>query len=340
MSAFSAARWRRLVAKVASDRPVAGRNCELSSSPAGTTVHGETLSGEPPHAWQLRPRWDVHPLRPREFVWQATVYPGFVNGRDASIGAVPLLADPAPVLLFTAWRDPLRGGSVQSTSAGDLVASAPPPYPRFFERLGVKPQSRGGSLTQPGALNPPDDALRTRELRACDVALVVPRIGSRQTVQILDPIANAQTILIDTTLVTDVLDRSVAPYELQAVPLWQPPQEPSALERLQGTESMPQTDEIRLATLWMVSPPDGSIDSVPDGTWTPYPQHFVFYNLGHGAEIVPPRIPFSPLRLVTGLAGGLADPIFASLLRPGNDLSAAVYALLSRTDFKGGFWGV
>ena len=50
-----------------------------------------------------------------------------------------------------------------------------------------------------------------------------------------------------------------------------------------------QLDELKLATIWIVSPPDAATDVEPDEMWTPYPQNFVFWNLQHASRLIPPR---------------------------------------------------
>ena len=79
---------------------------------------------------------------------------------------------------------------------------------------------------------------------------------------------------------------------------------------------------------------------MPDGTWQPYPQHSVFWNLAHEARRPPPETPFQPLRFFLPLAGGVAQPIVDSILAPINDAYAAILNALKETTFKGEFWTI
>ena len=79
--------------------------------------------------------------------------------------------------------------------------------------------------------------------------------------------------------------------KLRAVSKYEPPEEQS-LALMYGTllnAGDEQFDELKMATVWIVSPPDVSADAEPDETWTPYPQHFVFWNLQHASRLIPPR---------------------------------------------------
>ena len=88
----------------------------------------------------------------------------------------------------------------------------------------------------------------------------------------------------------------------------------------------------------IVSPPDAATDAEPDETWTPYPQNFVFWNLQHASRLIPPRAPSPPLRLHTGLAGGIGDRINDALLSFVNDQYAEAEAFLNQADASGMFW--
>jgi len=88
----------------------------------------------------------------------------------------------------------------------------------------------------------------------------------------------------------------------------------------------------------IVSPPDASKDAEPDETWTPYPQHFVFWNLQHASRLIPPRVPNPPLQLFVPLAGGVAQPLINAFLSFVNDQFAEAEAFLNQADARGMFW--
>jgi len=225
-----------------------------------------------------------------------------------------------------------------ASSAGDLFELPAEGYPKFFETLGVRPANPGSRRT--AAYDPQSEEERTRELRACDIVLVTPRVATNQSVEIQDPLVGAQTVSISTTFNDSYARSAEFKHRLVAVPKWERPREPTALDRLMGVAIEPQTDELKIATLWMVSPPnpEGGEEAVPDGTWSAFPQYDVFWNLAHAPRRAVPAKPPDPLTLRTGLAGGLADVIFASLLAPINDAHDRIHAFLNATTFKGEYW--
>ncbi len=157
-----------------------------------------------------------------------------------------------------------------------------------------------------------------------------------------DPFSEAQTVSISTVF-NDTYARSVkSKHRLLAVAKWEPPKEPTAMDRLMGQAVEPQTDEIKIATLWMVSPPspEGGEEAKPDGTWAAYPQYDVFWNLAHAPRRQVPAAPPKPITLRTGLIGGLADSIFNAILSPINDANSKVQAFLKASTYKGEFWTV
>lgn len=303
------------------------------------------------HPWQLSPFFSPDENK-GDGAWCALVKPGFVNGRDATIdtpidlekpalGTVPVeLTDAVPPhLVITGWRNPLEAGAVSETENGDVVQAPGLGYPDYFIALGVRAPATGGSIfadTSPNDTRP--DPNRTREIRAADVFLRVPRIATQSDVQVRDPATDAQSVVISTAFENGYAASGVAPFRLLTTSHWQPIGEPTLLDRLLGTAVEPQTDELLIATLWIVSPPDADPDAVPDATWTPYPQHFVFWNLNHASRAVPGAKPQPPITLTTGLAFGLGDALFAGLLSPVNDALTQLDQFFSGADYSGRFW--
>ena len=336
---IKAVSWNQVVAQLRAARPIGGPAVEVIDTPSGALISADPTGGFE-HPWKLHPLW-------RNEEWQIFVRPGFVNGLDATITMqrdgksqdVGLTEEDRPYLT-PGWRNPLKSLGMAASLAGDVFDLPAEGYPKFFETIGVRPADAGSRAVQP--YDPQTAQERTRELRACDIALVTPRVATNQQVDIHDPFSEAQTVTISTVF-NDSYARSVeSKYRLIAVPKWSPPQEPTAMDRLMGTAVEPQTDEIKIATLWMVSPPnpEGGEDAEPDGSWVAYPQYDVFWNLAHAPRRQIPSKPPDPITLRTGLIGGLADSIFAALLAPVNDANNQIYAFLNATTFKGQFWTI
>jgi hypothetical protein len=253
---------------------------------------------------------------------------------------VALTNEPTPYLVLRSWRNPLASGGIEATASGTIVAQAAEGYPPFFAKLGVKPAAIGGDISTAAALEPEDDSARTREIRATDIVLAKPRIGTRLDIRVGDPLIDAQTQLIDAVFVNDHLRSTQGRARLRATSKYVSEQDQS-LPLMYGTllrADDPQFDDLHIATVWIVSPPDVEADAQPDHTWTAYPQHFVFWNLNHATRILPPSAPQPPLTLRTGLAGGVGDRINDALLSFINDSNAEAHAFLNQADARGRFW--
>lgn len=347
--------WNKLVAQVKRARALRGLRCETKEQPRGVIVSGDASSLWR-HPWFISARWEWKEDGTGE--WRAFARPGFVNGRDTYItmpadwpeGTPPdenakdhdvaLTDDPAPYLVLGGWRNPLMPDSVSASLSGQIVASAAEGYPKFFEKLGVKAAAKGGDVTKAGALEGDFDENRTREIRAVDVVLSKARIGTRLQIDVHDPLLDAQTESISTVFTNDYLRATGGRAKLRVTAKYRPPEEQS-LALMYGTllnAGDAQYDELKMATVWIVSPSNAGPDDEPDASWTPYPQHFVFWNLQHASRLIPPKAPSAPLRLHTGLAGGIGDRINDAILSFVNDRNAEAEAFFNQADARGMFW--
>ncbi len=342
--------WNGLIAEVLRARVIAGIGCETNQTPDGCIISGRGTSRWR-HPWQISARWRYDDtIQPVGGEWVAMVQPGFVNAQDVTIDVtspagtpnagqsvpIPLTDENTPEIVIGDFRDPAAPGPIDDAFSENFTVAPGEGYPKFFDHLGVVPVAKGGSGL--AALEPEPDPTRTRQIRACDIVLITPRMAARQTVTVLNPLTDSQSIDIGTAFDNTALRNAKSRHWLNAVSKWQPPMEPTDLDKLMGTAVEPQTDEIKLATLWMISPPDAGSSDEPDETWTPYPQHFVFWNLNHASRAQLPSAPPKPITLQTGLLGGLADSIFSQLLSPVNDAYAQVSAYLGAADFTGLYW--
>lgn len=343
--------WNGMIREVMRAHVIAGVGCETKQTPGGCILGGSGTA-DWRHPWKVSARWKYDDsIQPAGGTWVATIWPGFVNAQDVTISQkrktapqsadagsveVPLTDEDPPDLGIGDFRDPAAPSSMEESESGDIIIKPGEGYPKFFEQLGVVPVAKGGTGLE--ALDSEPDPSRTRQIRACDIALITPRMAARQTVTVLDPLTDAQSVDIGTAFDNTALRNAKSPHWLVALSKWTPPMQPTDEEKLMGTAVEPQTDEIRIATVWMVSPPDAGSEDQPDETWTPYPQHFVFGNLNHASRAQMPSAPPQPIKLVTGLLGGLADSIFNQLLSPVNDAYAQISAYLGAADFSGIYW--
>lgn len=295
---------------------------------ATETADGIILLAERPrpwrHPWSTSTAWNTD-----DSGWEAEVKAGFVNGREVYVGDASLLDTPAPKLKLT-WRNPLMPLGV----ADDGSFTGGEGYPKFFESLGVKPASRPKGSTSIDTAT----AERTREIRASDVYLAAAKIQSRQTVSVLSPGTDFQSLALGVAVDDSYLKSVKHRHRLKATSKWTEPAVRSPLDLFEGTSVENLNDEILICTVWAVSPEGAKPEDKPDESWSMYPQHHQFWNLNYASRAVVPTKVFEPITLRTGLAGGLADQIFASLLQMPNDLGAQAEAFLFSTDFSGVYW--
>ncbi len=347
--------WNKLVALVKRGRPLRGVRADTKEQSRGVIVSGNANSLWR-HPWFINARYEFKDDGTGE--WRAFIRPGFVNGRDTYItmpadwpeGTPPeedakehdvaLTDDPTPYLVLGGWRNPLMSENLSASASGQLIASAAEGYPKFFEKLGVKGAAKGGDVTKPGALDGEFDENRTREIRAMDVVLSKARIGTRLQIDVHDPLLDAQTETISTVFLNDALRATGGRAKLRAVSKYVP-QEEQSLALMYGmllNSGDAQYDELKMATVWIVSPPGAAQDDEPDHTWTPYPQHSVFWNLQHASRLIPPKAPNPPMQLFVPLAGGIAQPVINALLSFVNDQNAEAEAFFNQADARGMFW--
>lgn len=341
MFVFPSEKWNAWAAQVRRAWPLPGLNCKLEPRRDGVVVNAEVPAAWE-HPWQVTARCDFDDKgNPK---WRASVRPGFVNGRDAFIPMpadwpekgdparrVPLTSDPAPWLALQ-WRNPLSPSGISATASGEIVYGKGEGYPPFFAALGVAAPAPGGRNG-----DAPFDPLRTRQIRACDIALTQPRIGTRLDVLPGNPFLGEAT-RISTVFTTDYWNATGGRATLRAVAKFISVAETTTElgfgTLLRGED--PQFEEIKIATVWLVSPPDAGSDAEPDQSWEPFAQHAVFWNLSFASRLILPSLPYEPLRVQTGLP--LADMIANAQLTLVNEQYAEISAFMSQGDARGKFW--
>ena len=296
--------WNGLAATVRGGKPIPGVGIRTDWTPNGTLVSAFPDS-QFLHPWTYLTNW-------RNNAWEVSVVPGFVNGRPAKISGTPITAADAPVMT-PGWRDGL--GSI---------------YPAFFKTLGVRK-----SLKDPTyGLFDPDDVNRTRSLCACDIILSTPRVATKVDLVITSP--DAGSVVNGAVATWGDAEGAGTEFTVYSSPDWTPLPEPTSLDWLLGTAVEPTVDEMKIGTLWLVSPPN--FDGDPDGTWIPYPQYIAFWNLGYSTMQSTTGVHYNNLTLGTGLA--LADMLAPMFLQSNNDAVNAISDFYNETTFKGQFYTV
>lgn len=286
--------------------------------------------------------------------WHAVIKPGYVNadcpiyrtdtreqvsqGRDFGINPLtgqPFFSSfvfdrsrpaPGPVVsldipLYLAPAIPLRQWRAlgYDSASGDAV-------PSFF-------QARGVSVANP-EVTPEPRSLHL--LRATDLILHQPRVALTSQISIqpglLTGISIARQVLTTRQpLEGDVLRVFSGTYRL-----------PEQIDPLEGVYEEEAWDELKIATVYLLSPAGATPGSEPDGTWHPFIQHDLFWPLSWiPAPFFRPvdvSNNFNPLSGLAPLVGGLALPIINTFSATSNDLAQMALNLITARSQAGTWW--
>lgn len=276
-----------------------------------------------PHAWKVSPTWSSE-----EEAWTIKVRPGYVNAAEVDLGGHAIREAVPHSIPPERWRA-IGSDAPMMLGSGEGV-------PEYFLALGVAPHNsqlriEGETLSITLAGDRISKSER-RLLRAVELVLVQPRPSVRIDWEEFDGRVAPKI---------DVSPASGGPY-LVVRRAWSDPAEASAtLEQLATGLVDEGLDELRIATIYLVSPPGLPDGSEVDATWSPHVRHYVFRNLQHAVDrdLVP--ILESPVVFSTlGLAGGAAEAIVQGIADALNDAEAQLKGWLNRSRIRGRFWTV
>lgn len=235
--------------------------------------------------------------------------PTEVTGLD-----IPLYLSPA--IPLTQWR--FLG---YDSAVNDSV-------PLFFQNLGV---------VSYGATETPDPRT-THLLRAVDLILHQPREALTATIS-FEPGPLTGTSLFRQVLTTrfpvadDVLRVYSGTYRL-----------PDQIDPLSSTYEEEAWDELKIATVYLMSPAGAAPGSLPDGTWRPFVAHELFWPVGWipAPLFRPIDITSDPNPLIglTPLVGGLAAPIINTFAASANDAAQMALNMITAKSQAGTWWTV
>mgnify|MGYP007067825433 FL=1 len=299
--------------------------------------------------------------------WVFRIRPGFVNGVEPEVSTLAMLASErtldrieeetgtrpdrnqsvdaliteSPQVMVPGTRVIGKGADAESVavSASGNIAVEFEGVPEFFIQFGVTDEK----VVFQGNLNSGiqevqyETASEPPLLRACDVVLYVDRAAARLDVIKGNPLIDSYSALLAITYGRSTPARE-RPW-LDVTAKYVPTVEVDPANLLEGTAD-PEHDAIKIATIYIVSPPGYSHELPMDDTWTAFVKHDQFWNLCHAPQRIPDPTPIDPIRLQTGLAGGIADPIFSSLLAPNNDAYNTALQVLRARNLAGRFWSL
>jgi hypothetical protein len=314
------------------------------------------------HPWTIMPEWSDTAGQ-----WVFRIRPGFVNGVEPEISTLAMLATErtlerieeetgtrpekdqsvdaliteSPQILVPGTRIIGKGADAESVSVSDSgnVAVEFEAVPEFFIQFGVTDEK----VVFQGNLNSGIQEVQYEStdgssvLRACDVVLYVDRPAAKLDVIKGNPLMDSFSALLVISYGRSTTARE-RPW-LDVTSKYTPRVEVEMGNLLEGATD-PEFDAIKIATLYFLSPPKFSPDLPMDDTWTAFVKHDQFWNLAHAPQRIPDPTPIDPIRLQTGLLGGIADPIFSSLLAPGNDAFNTALQVLRNRNLAGRFWSL
>jgi hypothetical protein len=333
------------------------------------TFNPSPESGKWEHPWTIKPTWgEIDQRKGTKGQWLFKIKPGFVNGlevtiptrvKHASERTLARLKDEKEDLskpnriidaYLTEWPmveiGPTRvigtgasptgfGGSALSSSGLRLSYE---PVPKFFADLGVNSantQITGGVTGGISFIDGQEDTKAARRLRACDVSLWKDRPSAKFEVypgSLLDGTLGAIYVTYNHS---GGMKKNAY---LRVSPKFNPPPVPESEMALLEGMTDPEYDLTQIATIYFVSPEGVDPSAELDATWTPYVKYNHFWNLSHSTQNIPDATPIEPIRLTTGLAGGLADITIATLLAPLNSQLNELIQTLKSRNMKGVFW--
>jgi hypothetical protein len=359
--------------------PRAGRDAAVTRGPGGFSVAlGQAHGWE--HPWQTQMIWLgdlkqwVATVRPgfvngnapvvraeaaaaRALAKRGTFYNGLITARSgaADIARAAELArekggdatdtSRLDVKLYNNPPIPLNFRSIGFDSGGGPGSAVP----SFFKRLGVQEAPRSDSASIDAAIDsaaaaiaagPGEPKKGNRLLRAADIVVHQPRL------------ALTSTITFGPGLVTGVSNfsqtlglRSAAPgdrLKVFATPQWSTG-DAAGIDPLAHDYEEPAWDELLVAIVYLLSPPDAAPYSEPDGKWVPYVRHSLFWNLTYlpKTTLQVPQLDNSVGKLISivnilggGSGGFAANWLSASI----NDLTQDMLNLITAHSMAGTWW--
>jgi hypothetical protein len=314
------------------------------------------------HPWTIVPEWSDAAGQ-----WVFRIRPGFVNGVEPEISTPAMLASErtherieeetgtrpekdqsvealiteSPQIPVSGTRIIGKGANPEaiSVSTSGNIAVEFEAVPEFFTQFGVSDEK----VVFQGNLNSGiqevqyESAGESPLLSACDVVLYVDRPAAKLDVIKGNPLLDSFGALLVINY-----GRSTAARErpwLEVTSKYVPLVEEDLGNLLEGKPD-PEFDAIKIATIYFLSPPKFSPEIPMDDTWTTFVKHEQFWNLCHAPQKIPDPTPIEPIRLQTGLVGGIADSIFSGLLAPGNDAFNTALQVLRNRNLAGRFWSL
>ena len=323
------------------------------------------------HPWKITPTWQEGVEGESKGQWLFKIRPGFVNGVEVAVPArskhvsdrtLRRLKEAGEDIskhdrmvdaFLTEWPSveigPTRvigtGANPDDKIAGDALSEGGlsftyEPVPEFFKNMEVTEahtQITGNVSSGITFIDGIEDTKTARRLRACDVSLWKDRPSAKFEVypgSLLEGIVGA--IYVTYNHSGQMKKNAYLRVEEKFVPPIEPADGMALLEGITD----PEVDFTKIATIYFVSPEGAEPAAELDSTWTPYVKYNHFWNLAHSPQSIPDATPIEPIRLMTALAGGLADILIATILAPLNAQLNQMLQILKSRNLAGRFWSL
>ena len=331
----------------------AGEGARIVRSPAGMAFSMQSSTWH--HPWGTTVCWDG-----AQKEWVAVVRPGFVNGRAPVVQTTGrrMQATPSFLAPVTAWDGAadIKQAATLASETETVDADTPifvPLYrnpllplvwgacggegvavPAYFSRRAnwIATQGRDASASAESF------AASGRQLVSGDIVLHQPRAAL--TSQFTFPV----DLVTGSSIVTQTLSmRDAAPNDqlkLVSMAEYRPPESYSGTDKLLGDYEEPTWDELLLARVYLLSPPNAT--GAIDGSWIPFVRHSVFWNLNWFQPLLrqlpsDSRIPNATASF-SFLAGGAGQLVINSIWASINDMTQGALNVLTAHSLSGTFW--
>ena len=322
-------------------------------------ICGSRADGGWRHPWKPSLEWHDNTA-----FWRVNIKPGYVSGREVEV-TMPLDDTPEitqfrakddesilvgasqvrarlseePGIPIHEWRrigpdsDP-TGLRINETGTGGTV-SYETVHPFFLSMgVGTPPNVTYSTTTGRRELVDNVDRSEDRLLRAVEVVLSQERPSV--TSEWSFGAGNGTIAQFDVVYAGAVKIRE-SPY-ISIRKTYTPKAAQNPVERLRGNWQDDGRDDLHVCTLYLVSPPGAEHGSEPDDTWSPFHQSHLFWNVNHGANILPVTEEPAPLRFLIPLAGGVGQLLIDTLIGDLNDRYDAALEFVNNRSLEGRFW--
>jgi hypothetical protein len=320
-----------LIDRLAAARPQPGSLCMIRQTSSGYAINSLDLEDQLIHPWMTTARWDLKKNR-----WMISVRPGFVNGIDATVPIVDSKNGAVDVPLMDAPEFPVDRFAYRTTPI-----QQDGPIPAFFKELGAS-VDRSILVDSMGNISSGENSPNRRCLQSVDIYLSVSRAAINGTTYYTASASQTLQVTYTPKINNAALLRFGTRPRILQTAVWKSQAQMTPLERFYSNSEDIPADELLVATVYLLSPVGVAEGTEADGTWTPFVQHSLFYNLNHAPQRLQPiEQPGDPssISIDTGLP--FADQIGNQLLGQLNDAFNQLRTQLGQTySLSGLFWTV